>query len=96
MAVPAHVYWVNPNAPNGPPQLIRDGMVLANDVEDLQVALFYDVDDDGVVSGLDPGLPDYPPHSATEYPGSGRQRLRREYQSGHGTTAICARCGSRW
>ena len=49
VAVPAHVYWVNPNAPNGPPQLIRDGMVLGNDVEDLQVALFYDTNGDGVV-----------------------------------------------
>jgi prepilin-type N-terminal cleavage/methylation domain-containing protein len=49
VAVPAHAYWVNPNAPNGPPQLIRDGMVLANDVEDLQVALFYDHDGDGDV-----------------------------------------------
>jgi prepilin-type N-terminal cleavage/methylation domain-containing protein len=48
-AVPAHVYWVNPNAPNGPPQLVRDGMVLANDVEDLQVAYFFDGDKDGVV-----------------------------------------------
>ena len=42
VAVPAHVYWVNPNAPNGPPQLIRDGMVLATDVEDLQLAFFFD------------------------------------------------------
>jgi prepilin-type N-terminal cleavage/methylation domain-containing protein len=49
VAVPAHVYWVNPNAPNGPPQLIRDDMVLANDVEDLQVALFYDHDGSGSV-----------------------------------------------
>jgi prepilin-type N-terminal cleavage/methylation domain-containing protein len=52
VAVPAHVYWVNPNAPDGPPQLIRDGMVLANDVEDLQVAFFFDGDDDG---DIDPG-----------------------------------------
>ena len=53
VAVPAHVYWINPNDPDGPPQLIRDGMVLANDVEDLQLALFYDLNDDGAVSALE-------------------------------------------
>jgi hypothetical protein len=70
VAVPAHVYWVNPNGPNGEPQLIRDGMVLANDIEDLQVAFFYDVNDNGLVDGLDPAFPPLPAHSATEYPGS--------------------------
>lgn len=49
VAIPAHVYWVNPGGVGQPPQLIRDGMVLANDVEDLQLALFYDADDDGVI-----------------------------------------------
>jgi len=69
VAVPAHVYWINPNGANGAPQLIRDGMVLANDVEDLQIAMFYDTDDDGIVDPLAPGDP--PPfHSALEYPGS--------------------------
>lgn len=67
VAVPAHVYWVNPGPP---PQLIRDGMVLANDIEDLQVAFFFDVNDDGVVNGLDAAFPPLPAHSATEYPGS--------------------------
>lgn len=81
VAVPAHVYWVNANAPNGPPQLLRDGMVLANDVEDLQVAYFYDDDDNGVVSGLDTSLPDYPQHSATEYPGSAANNFGTDYQS---------------
>jgi hypothetical protein len=52
-AVPAHVYMVQNN------QLLRDGMVLANDVEDLQVAFFYDVDDDGLMDGEN-----------LEYPGS--------------------------
>jgi prepilin-type N-terminal cleavage/methylation domain-containing protein len=51
VAVPAHVYWVNPGGAGQPPQLIRDGMVLASDVEDLQLALFYDNDDDGVIDG---------------------------------------------
>lgn len=66
VAVPAHVYWVNENLPNGPPQLIRDGMVLATDVEDLQLAMFYDADDDGVVDAL-------------EYPGADAEP---EYESG--------------
>ncbi|MGH7287289.1 MAG: PilW family protein [Myxococcota bacterium] len=66
VAVPAHVYWINPNGPNGPPQLIRDGMVLATDVEDLQLAMFYDADDDGVVDAL-------------EYPGADAEP---EYESG--------------
>lgn len=70
VAVPAHAYWINPNAANGAPQLIRDGLVLANDVEDLQIALFYDVDDDGVVDGLAAGYVPPPFHSAIEYPGS--------------------------
>jgi prepilin-type N-terminal cleavage/methylation domain-containing protein len=54
VAVPAHVYMVVNN------QLLRDGMVLADDVEDLQFAFFYDLDDDGTV--------DNAPH---EYPGAG-------------------------
>jgi prepilin-type N-terminal cleavage/methylation domain-containing protein len=62
VAVPAHVYWVNPGAAGQPPQLIRDGMVLANDVEDLQLAMFYDVDDDGVVDALE-----YPGSAGAEY-----------------------------
>jgi len=54
VAVPAHVYTVVNN------QLLRDGMVLADSVEDLQFAFFYDLNGDGVV--------DTAPH---EYPGSG-------------------------
>lgn len=61
VAVPAHYYRVNGNG-----QLVRDGMVLAEDVEDLQFALFYDVDGDGVVGapsnelpGSDPAVPTY-------------------------------------
>jgi prepilin-type N-terminal cleavage/methylation domain-containing protein len=46
VAIPAHVYWVNPGPP---PQLVRDGMVLANDIEDLQLAFFYDANADGDV-----------------------------------------------
>jgi Tfp pilus assembly protein PilW len=47
VVVPAHVYQVNNNA-----QLLRDGLVLSEDVEDLQVAYFFDQDADLT---LDPG-----------------------------------------
>jgi hypothetical protein len=42
---------------NAQSQLVRDGMVLADGVEDLQFALFYDLDDDGEVDDNveDPG-----------------------------------------
>ena len=64
VAVPAHVYTVVNN------QLLRDGMVLADDVEDLQIAFFYDVDQDGMVDS-----------EAAEYPGSAGGQI---YQSGSG------------
>jgi prepilin-type N-terminal cleavage/methylation domain-containing protein len=63
VAVPAHVYMVANNA-GGNSQLLRDGMVLADDVEDLQFAFFYDTDGDGleVGDGSDyPGSADYLP-----------------------------------
>jgi hypothetical protein len=44
VAIPAHFYQINANS-----ELTRDGMVLSDGAEDLQVALFYDLDDDGVV-----------------------------------------------
>lgn len=53
VAVPAHVYTVVNN------QLLRDGMVLADDVEDLQFAFFYDTDGDGDEVG-----------DGSDYPGS--------------------------
>jgi len=61
VAVPAHVYTVVNT------QLLRDGMVLADDVEDLQFALFYDVDGDGEVDS-----------ELSEYPGSANGQI---YQS---------------
>jgi prepilin-type N-terminal cleavage/methylation domain-containing protein len=67
IAVPAHAYWIEPGPP---PRLIRDGLVLGTDVEDLQVAFFYDSDGDGAVDGLDPAFEAPPEHSALEYPGS--------------------------
>jgi prepilin-type N-terminal cleavage/methylation domain-containing protein len=50
-AIPAHVYNITPPNPGAgtPAQLYRDGVLLANDVEDLQVAYFFDLDDDRVL-----------------------------------------------
>ena len=62
VAVPAHVYWIDPGGAGQPPQLIRDGMVLANDVEDLQLAMFYDLNGDGVIGALE-----YPGAAAAQY-----------------------------
>lgn len=45
--VPAHVYDIA--VVSGTPRLRRDGVLLAQDVEDLQLAWFYDDDTDGVV-----------------------------------------------
>jgi hypothetical protein len=49
--VPAHVYQIVPGS--DPPRLERDGAVLAKDVEDFQVAWFYDDNGNGVID--DPG-----------------------------------------
>ena len=47
--VPAHYYKVNTTT--NPPQIERDGVILAKDVEDLQVAWFYDANHDGQATG---------------------------------------------
>jgi prepilin-type N-terminal cleavage/methylation domain-containing protein len=47
--VPAHYYEVNTTT--NPPQIERDGIILAKDVEDLQVAWFYDANQDGEATG---------------------------------------------
>jgi prepilin-type N-terminal cleavage/methylation domain-containing protein len=48
LAIPAHIYFIRPaTAAGGAPQLIRDGLLLADDVEDLQLAYFHDLDEDG-------------------------------------------------
>jgi len=65
VAVPGHVYQVN--AAN---QLLRDGMVLADDVEDLQVAYFFDLNGNGTVDGLLGPPGQQPLQSNVEYPGS--------------------------
>jgi prepilin-type N-terminal cleavage/methylation domain-containing protein len=60
VAVPAHVYTVVNN------QLLRDGMVLADSVEDLQFAFFYDIGGDGLVTDVN-----------QEYPGSENGKIYR-------------------
>lgn len=49
VAVPAHWYAIVPAANTGgaAPQLWRDGMLLADDVEDLQFAAFFDLNGNG-------------------------------------------------
>jgi len=44
VAIPAHVYTVN-----GSLQLVRNGTPVADDVEDLQIAVFIDADDDRTI-----------------------------------------------
>lgn len=62
VAVPATVYRVNNNL-----QLLRNSLVLAEDVEDLQFSLFYDANDDGVIAAAEnPGAysgPQYVPRN---------------------------------
>jgi prepilin-type N-terminal cleavage/methylation domain-containing protein len=66
VAIPATVYRVN-----GANQLTRNGVLLAEDVEDMQLALHFDLDDDGEVDGDPRPTPQFPPFvSDTEYPGS--------------------------
>ncbi len=45
--VPAHRYAVAPDPVTGVPQLLRDGLLLADDVDDLQVAWFFDLNGNG-------------------------------------------------
>ncbi len=57
VAIPAHDYWINGN------RLFRNGLRLADGIEDLQVALFFDVDGDNLIDAnevLGDGVgPDY-------------------------------------
>ncbi len=53
IVIPAHVYEILPAVVGvSPPQLTRNGLLVADDVEDMQVNYFLDVDDDGLI---DPG-----------------------------------------
>lgn len=71
--VPAHGYWIR--VVGGVPRLLRDGAVMAEDVEDLQFATFMDAPPalgaarDGIVNALGAAAPT-PWHDAAEYPGS--------------------------
>ncbi|NNL67663.1 MAG: prepilin-type N-terminal cleavage/methylation domain-containing protein [Myxococcales bacterium] len=49
VAVPAHVYRVQVGASGAPNRLLRDGQLMALDVEDFQLTFFFDDDDDLVV-----------------------------------------------
>jgi prepilin-type N-terminal cleavage/methylation domain-containing protein len=49
--LPAHVYSIDSSGT--PSVLRRDGIALANDVEDLQAAFFFDENDNGVVDIID-------------------------------------------
>jgi len=44
VAIPAHEYTLTSGGPTG--SLLRDNMLIAQDVEDLQLAYFFDFDDD--------------------------------------------------
>ena len=65
VAIPAHMYQIQPAGGGLPDRLFRDGLLLANDVEDLQVVFYIDDNDDrivdiGEVFG-DGGTPTYAP-----------------------------------
>jgi len=68
VAVPAHIYAIEPDPATGAPRLTRNGMFLASDVEDLQVAFFFDLDRDGVVDAApvheNPGAAGAAPYDA--------------------------------
>jgi prepilin-type N-terminal cleavage/methylation domain-containing protein len=49
VAIPAHKYAVNIPGGGAPNQLVRDGQLLASDVEDFQLTFFFDLDNDLVV-----------------------------------------------
>ncbi len=71
VAVPAQIYSIALPTADTPSQLLRNGDVLANDVEDLQVVFFFDGDNDRVVDPGevfgDGGTGTYPPPAATDF-----------------------------
>ena len=71
VVVPAHVYQVNNNA-----QLLRDGLVLSEDVEDLQIAYFFDQDADLTLDpGENPGITGTP-YTASVWDNSNLREVR--------------------
>ena len=49
LAIPAHVYELSLGTSGNPNRLLRDGQLLASDVEDFQITWFFDDDEDLVV-----------------------------------------------
>jgi len=47
IAIPAVVYKIVPATPTNPSQLLRNGLVLAYDVEDMQAVFYFDANTDG-------------------------------------------------
>ena len=70
VAIPANGYFIDAVTDPNSPRLMRNNLVLAPDVEDLQFALFFDLNGNGLVDNRPPGNVNPPFHSATEYPGS--------------------------
>ena len=70
VVIPAHVYTITAPAPGVPDRLMRDGLVLANDVEDLQVVYYFDLNGDRIEDPgeviADDGTADYPPIAGTD------------------------------
>jgi prepilin-type N-terminal cleavage/methylation domain-containing protein len=72
VAIPAHIYYVRPGAAGRAPQLMRDRLMIADDVEDLQVAYFFDGINTGACDANewrggdcpDPGLQGFPTYQA--------------------------------
>lgn len=71
IAIPAVLYEVQAATALDPSQLLRNGLVLAHDVEDLQMVFFFDANDDAVrdtgteVFGAAGAAGAYPPAPAT-------------------------------
>ena len=73
IAVPAVVYKIVPETSTTPSQLLRNGLVLAYDVEDLQAVFYFDANEDGnttaaseLFGGLN-GAGSYPPASGAGF-----------------------------
>jgi len=71
VAVPAHEYRIA----NGD-QLLRDGVLLTEGVEDLQVAYFFDADDDGIVDAGETRGDDANDYAASAQDGSEAREVR--------------------
>lgn len=83
VAVPAHRYTIAPGTLN----LVRDGNLLATDVEDFQVSFFFDLDNDGVAAtngseepGAETGAGKNPPvYSSASWVGNDLREVRLSF-----------------